>query len=85
MPCWPEPFDVFADEIEHNCGTCKTNLTNPRAKKTCLGVHQEVCCRYHKTLFFVGESTVRDMPLLILADQDLSQASLIAVMRKHAM
>ncbi|KAK0512006.1 hypothetical protein JMJ35_005134 [Cladonia borealis] len=42
--------------LEHKCGTCHTVLSSPRAKKTCFGIHEEVCTRYHKTLFFVGQS-----------------------------
>ena len=42
--------------LDHKCGTCKTVLSNPRAKKTCFGVHEEVCSKYHKTLFYVGKS-----------------------------
>lgn len=41
---------------DHKCGTCATVLSSPRAKKTCLGVHEEVCIKYHKTLFFLGKS-----------------------------
>ena len=44
------------DEIktEHKCGTCNTNLSNARAKKTCFGFHEEFCIRYHKTVHFIG-------------------------------
>ncbi|MCJ1231270.1 hypothetical protein MMC12_007947 [Toensbergia leucococca] len=42
--------------LEHKCGTCKTVLSSPRAKKTCFGVHEEVCIKYHKTLFYLGNS-----------------------------
>ena len=42
--------------LDHKCGTCATVLSNPRAKKTCIGRHEEVCTRYHKTLFFIGAS-----------------------------
>ncbi len=42
--------------LDHKCGTCKTVLSSPRAKKTCFGIHEEVCSKYHNTLFFVGEA-----------------------------
>ena len=32
------------------------HTSRPRAKKTCFGVHEEVCPAYHKTLHFVGAS-----------------------------
>lgn len=31
-------------------------LSSPRAKKTCFGIHEEVCPAYHKTLHFIGAS-----------------------------
>ncbi|MCJ1375074.1 hypothetical protein MMC20_006308 [Loxospora ochrophaea] len=42
--------------LEHKCGTCKTSLSNPRAKKTCIGIHEVPCTKYHKILFFPGAS-----------------------------
>lgn len=42
--------------LDHKCGTCKTVLSSPRAKKTCFGVHEEVCSKYHKTLFYQGNA-----------------------------
>ncbi|KAI9723968.1 MAG: hypothetical protein M1812_000686 [Candelaria pacifica] len=42
--------------LDHKCGTCKTVLSSPRAKKTCFGIHEEVCSKYHNTMFFVGEA-----------------------------
>ncbi|KAL9047097.1 MAG: hypothetical protein Q9214_000245, partial [Letrouitia sp. 1 TL-2023] len=40
--------------VDHKCGICKTVLSSPRAKKTCIGVHEEVCPKFHFTLFYVG-------------------------------
>ena len=34
----------------------KTDVLRPRAKKTCIGNHEEVCTAYHKTLHFLGAS-----------------------------
>ncbi|KAL8916792.1 MAG: hypothetical protein Q9172_006115 [Xanthocarpia lactea] len=45
---------------DHKCGICKTVLSSPRAKKTCFGVHEEVCPKYHFTLFYVGNSNKCD-------------------------
>ncbi|KAI9705449.1 MAG: hypothetical protein M1836_006204 [Candelina mexicana] len=42
--------------LDHKCGTCKTVLSSPRAKKTCFGIHEEVCAKYHNTMFFIGEA-----------------------------
>ncbi|KAL8980529.1 MAG: hypothetical protein Q9205_004413 [Flavoplaca limonia] len=46
--------------LDHKCGICKTVLSSPRAKKTCFGVHEEVCPKYHFTLFYIGNSTKCD-------------------------
>lgn len=40
--------------VDHKCGICKTVLSSPRAKKTCFGVHEEVCPKFHFTLFYAG-------------------------------
>ncbi|KAL8846805.1 MAG: hypothetical protein Q9221_008133 [Calogaya cf. arnoldii] len=45
---------------DHKCGICKTVLSSPRAKKTCFGVHEEVCPKYHWTLFYIGNSNKCD-------------------------
>ncbi|KAG8527442.1 uncharacterized protein KY384_007594 [Bacidia gigantensis] len=42
--------------LDHKCGTCATVLSSPRAKRTCLSVHEEPCSRFHKTLFFRRQS-----------------------------
>ncbi|KAI9797451.1 MAG: hypothetical protein M1833_005491 [Piccolia ochrophora] len=42
--------------IDHKCGTCHTPLSSQKAKTTCIGSHEVVCRKYHKTLFFVGSS-----------------------------
>ncbi|KAL8677528.1 MAG: hypothetical protein Q9186_006040 [Xanthomendoza sp. 1 TL-2023] len=46
--------------LDHKCGICKTVLSSPRAKKTCFGVHEEVCPKYHLTLFYLGNSNKCD-------------------------
>ncbi|KAL8730719.1 MAG: hypothetical protein Q9166_003911 [cf. Caloplaca sp. 2 TL-2023] len=46
--------------LDHKCGICKTVLSSPRAKKTCFGIHEEVCPKYHFTLFYVGNSNKCD-------------------------
>ena len=51
------------DGTDHKCGICKTVLSSPRAKKTCFGVHEEVCIRYHFTLFYVGQSFYHSTPV----------------------
>ncbi|KLJ09621.1 hypothetical protein EMPG_14947 [Blastomyces silverae] len=40
--------------LSHGCGVCGTNLNSLKAKKTCYGIHIEVCMRYHRTMFLVG-------------------------------
>ncbi|KAI4255788.1 MAG: hypothetical protein LQ352_002388 [Teloschistes flavicans] len=46
--------------LDHKCGICKTVLSSPRAKKTCFGTHEEVCPKYHFTLFYIGNSSKCD-------------------------
>ncbi|KAI4123096.1 MAG: hypothetical protein LQ338_005442 [Usnochroma carphineum] len=46
--------------LDHKCGICKTVLSSPRAKKTCFGIHEEVCFKYHHTLFYLGNSSKCD-------------------------
>lgn len=53
---WFYKWEDHNHGLEHKCGTCATVLSSPRAKKTCFGVHEEVCPAYHKTLHFVGMS-----------------------------
>ncbi|MCJ1469621.1 hypothetical protein MMC07_008256 [Pseudocyphellaria aurata] len=52
--------------LDHKCGTCKTVLSSPRAKKTCFGVHEEVCPKYHKTLFYLGTFTISYNAFLLI-------------------
>ncbi|CAF9909482.1 MAG: hypothetical protein ALECFALPRED_005722 [Alectoria fallacina] len=53
---WFYKWEDHNHGLEHKCGTCATVLSSPRAKKTCFGVHEEVCPAYHKTLHYVGAS-----------------------------
>ncbi|KAI9827236.1 MAG: hypothetical protein M1832_005374 [Thelocarpon impressellum] len=46
--------------LDHKCGTCATVLSSPKAKKTCIGKHEEVCIKYHKTLHFIGQISCRN-------------------------
>ncbi|KAF2871377.1 hypothetical protein BDV95DRAFT_606815 [Massariosphaeria phaeospora] len=53
---------VWADgSLGHHCGICGKPLSNPNAKNTCIGRHEEPCHRYHQHLFMPGRGHTCDV------------------------
>ena len=49
----PTHADLVAD---HKCGACNTVLSSPRAKKTCFGVHEEVCIKVSRIMMYYSSN-----------------------------
>ncbi|KAA6409338.1 MAG: hypothetical protein FRX48_06891 [Lasallia pustulata] len=68
--------------LEHKCGTCKTPLSSPKAKITCLEKHQEACTKYHKTVFFLGSSHKCDACRKSMELHDKRHREIAAIVQK---
>lgn len=40
----------------HTCVVCKMRCNNPRAKRSCFGIHCEPCAKYHQIMHAIGMS-----------------------------
>ncbi|KAL8769936.1 MAG: hypothetical protein Q9209_004183 [Squamulea sp. 1 TL-2023] len=64
--------------LDHKCGICKTVLSSPRAKKTCFGVHEEVCpnCRKSTELHDKRHREIASLVLKVESLDDKKDAGL---------
>ncbi|KAI9778007.1 MAG: hypothetical protein M1839_008412 [Geoglossum umbratile] len=66
-PGIPYKWENFA-ALDHKCGVCDTVLSNPKARKTCFGKHEEPCPMFHGTVFLLGTFRLSSSSHLIYAE-----------------